>query len=109
MPAKSKPRHKFSMTKIGGDGASVPRKRRWPHILAWLALSALILSTAVHLATKPPPMPAYAAVRGDWQPSEAWLYDRDGQLLDSERINFERRRLAWVPLNAISPAVRTTS
>ncbi|MDR6833176.1 MULTISPECIES: penicillin-binding protein 1C [unclassified Sphingopyxis] len=51
-------------------------------------------------------MPTYAAVRADWQPSEAWLYDRDGQLLDSERVNFERRRLAWVPLNAISPAVR---
>ncbi|WP_293973712.1 penicillin-binding protein 1C [Sphingopyxis sp.] len=51
-------------------------------------------------------MPAYAAVRAVWQPSEAWLYDRDGQLLDSERVNFERRRLAWVPLNAISPAVR---
>lgn len=83
------------------------RHRRWPHILAWLALAALILTTAAHLATKPPPMPTYAAVRADWQPSEAWLYDRDGQLLDSERVNFERRRLAWVPLNAISPAVRT--
>ncbi len=82
------------------------RQRRWPHILAWLALALLILTTAAHLATKPPPMPTYAAVRADWQPSEAWLYDRDGQLLDSERVNFERRRLAWVPLNAISPAVR---
>lgn len=85
---------------------NLPRKRRWPHALAWLALAALILATAAHLATKPPPMPTYAAVRADWQPSEAWLYDRDGQLLDSERVNFERRRLAWVPLNAISPAVR---
>jgi penicillin-binding protein 1C len=82
------------------------RHRRWPHALAWLALAALILTTIAHLATKPPPMPTYAAVRADWQPSEAWLYDRDGQLLDSERVNFERRRLAWVPLNAISPAVR---
>ncbi|MGQ2935048.1 MAG: penicillin-binding protein 1C [Sphingopyxis sp.] len=75
--------------------------------LAWLALALLILTTAAHLATKPPPMPTYAAVRADWQPSEAWLYDRDGQLLDSERVNFERRRLAWVPLKDISPAVRT--
>ena len=82
-------------------------RRTWPHALAWLALALLILTTAAHLATKPPPMPTYAAVRADWQPSEAWLYDRDGQLLDSERVNFERRRLAWVPLNAISPAVRT--
>ena len=82
-------------------------RRSWPHALAWLALALLILTTIAHLATKPPPMPTYAAVRADWQPSEAWLYDRDGQLLDSERVNFERRRLAWVPLKDISPAVRT--
>src|SRR3990167_5615204 len=85
----------------------LPRKRRWPHALAWLAPSALILTTAAPLLARPPPMPAFAAVRADWQPSEAWLYDRDGQLLDSERVNFERRRLAWVPLKDISPAVRT--
>lgn len=84
-----------------------PVRRSWPHALAWLALALLILTTIAHLATKPPPMPTYAAVRADWQPSEAWLYDRDGQLLDSERVNFERRRLAWVPLKDISPAVRT--
>ena len=76
-------------------------------MLAWLALAMLIFTTAAHLATKPLPMPTYTDVRAAWQPSEAWLYDRDGQLLDSERVNFERRRLAWVPLNAISPAVRT--
>ncbi|OHD05347.1 penicillin-binding protein 1C [Sphingopyxis sp. RIFCSPHIGHO2_12_FULL_65_19] len=83
------------------------RKRRLRDALAWLALALLILTTAAHLATKPPAMPAFAAVRADWQPSEAWLYDRDGQLLDSERVDFERRRLAWVPLEDISPAVRT--
>ncbi|GGJ54828.1 penicillin-binding protein 1C [Sphingopyxis bauzanensis] len=81
-------------------------RHRIRDILAWLALALLILTTTAHLATRPPAMPDYAAVRADWQPSEAWLYDRDGQLLDSERVNFERRRLAWVPLNAISPAVR---
>jgi len=94
------------MTKIPETGASAPRHRRWPHALAWAALAALILTTIAHLATKPPPMPTYAAVRADWQPSEAWLYDREGRLLDSERVNFERRRLAWVPLKDISPAVR---
>ena len=83
-------------------------RRRWPHALAWAALAALVLTTAAHLLTRPPAMPGYAAVRADWKPSEAWLYDRDGQLLDSERINFERRRLAWVALKDISPAVRDT-
>lgn len=31
-----------------------------------------------------------------------------GRLLDSERVNFERRRLAQVPLKDINPAVRDT-
>lgn len=83
------------------------RKWRWQDALGWLALATLILATAAHLLTRPPAMPAYETVRADWKPSEAWLYDRDGQLLDSERVDFERRRLAWVPLKAISPDVRT--
>lgn len=91
-----------SVTTWGSTHLRRPRR----DALAWLALALLILTTAAHLATKPPPMPDYATVRADWQPSEAWLYDRDGQLLDSERVNFERRRLAWVPLDDISPAVR---
>lgn len=85
---------------------NLPRKRRWLDALAWLAFASLILVTAAHLLTKPPAMPAFDKVRADWRPSEAWLYDRDGQLLDSERVNFERRRLAWVPLDDISSAVR---
>lgn len=84
------------------------KKRRWHDSLAWLALAALVLTTAAHLLTRPPPMPDFDAVRAAWQPSEAWLYDRDGQLLDSERVNFERRRGAWVPLDRISPALRDT-
>src|SRR3546814_5853117 len=51
-------------------------------------------------------MPAYPDWRADWTPSEAWLYDRDGRLLDTERVDFQRRRLGWVPLKAIAPAVR---
>lgn len=86
---------------------SMTARSRWRDVFAWAALAALILVTAAHLATRPPAMPAFDKVRGDWRPSEAWLYDRDGQLLDSERVNFERRRLAWVSLNDISPAVRT--
>ena len=82
-----------------------PRKP-WRDVLAWAALALLILTTIAHLLTRPPAMPAYTDVRADWRPSEAWLYDRDGRLLDSERVNFERRRLAWVPLKDISPAVR---
>ncbi len=86
----------------------IPPKRRWVDALAWLALALLILTTAAHLLTRPPAMPSYDEVRATWQPSEAWLYDRDGRLLDSERVDFERRRMAWVPLNDIAKPVRDT-
>jgi len=83
-----------------------PPERRLFDAFAWAALAALILVTAAHLVTRPPAMPAYADARAAWQPSEAWLYDRDGRLLDTERVDFQRRRLAWVPLKDVSPAVR---
>ena len=79
-----------------------PRRIRW----WWLLLGALAM-TILALAwwTRPPPMPAYAEVRAAWQPSEAWLYDRNGVLLDSERVDFQQRRGAWVPLTKIGNAV----
>ena len=58
--------------------------------------------------TRPPPIPTYAQVRGAWQPSEAWLYDRHGRLLDSSRVDFAARRLAWTPLDRIAPVARQT-
>lgn len=54
--------------------------------------------------TMPPPLPGYAAVRAAWKPSEAWLYDRNGRLIDSARVDFAARRLAWTPLPEVSPA-----
>lgn len=84
------------------------KRRRLFDALAWAALALLILTTIAHLLTKPPAMPSYDEVRKSWQPSEAWLYDRDGRLLDSERVDFARRRMAWVPLADIAKPVRDT-
>ncbi|MBN8849577.1 MAG: penicillin-binding protein 1C [Sphingomonas sp.] len=58
--------------------------------------------------TRPPPLPGYARVRVEWRPSEAWLYDRNGALLDSSRVDFATRRLAWTPLDQIAPVARAT-
>ncbi|WP_293875844.1 penicillin-binding protein 1C [Sphingomonas sp. UBA978] len=63
---------------------------------------------ALDYVTRPPPLPDYAAVRSRWHPSEAWLYDRHGALIDSARVDFAVRRLAWTPLAAIAPAARDT-
>lgn len=72
-------------------------------------LILLVLAGALlDYATQPPPLPSYAQVRRQWQPSEAWLYDRNGVLIDSARVNFAARRLAWTPIDKVSPATRET-
>ena len=73
-----------------------------------LASGSLLLATFVTLywITLPPALPDYAAVRGHWKPSEAWLYDRHGRLIDSTRVDYQARRLAWVKLADVSPVAR---
>ncbi len=72
----------------------------------WLAvISFLVLLTLTTLYTTPPTLPDYATVRASYKPSEAYLYDARGQLLDAERVDFTIRRLAWVPLADVSPVL----
>ncbi len=71
-----------------------------------IGLIAFILG--LWIATIPPLLPGHKAVVASWKPSEAWLYDRNGELLDSIRVDFRARRLAWVPLNRIAPVVPAT-
>ncbi|TGX41670.1 penicillin-binding protein 1C [Sphingomonas naasensis] len=75
-----------------------------------LTVAALLIGTFVTLAwiTRPPPLPGYAKVVADWRPSEAWLYDRNGKLIDSSRIDYQARRLAWVRLADVSQVTRDT-
>ncbi|QCB42791.1 penicillin-binding protein 1C [Sphingomonas sp. PAMC26645] len=71
-------------------------------------LVLILAAVGFDWATFPPPLPGYAQVRAAWKPSEAWLYDRHGVLIDSARVNFAARRLAWVPLDQIAPVVPAT-
>ncbi|MFM8331971.1 MAG: penicillin-binding protein 1C, partial [Candidatus Methylumidiphilus sp.] len=50
-------------------------------------------------------MPSFQAVKNDWHPSEAYLLDRHGQPLHELRLDFKTRRLPWVALAHISPAL----
>jgi penicillin-binding protein 1C len=70
--------------------------------LALAALCGLGLLTLWFL-TIPPLLPSHQGVVKGWKPSEAWLYDRNGELLDSIRVDFHARRLAWVSLDQMSP------
>ncbi|TFI59042.1 penicillin-binding protein 1C [Sphingomonas parva] len=56
--------------------------------------------------TRPPDLPSYDQVRGDWRASEAWLRARDGRLLETVRVDFKVRRLGWVPIDRVAPALR---
>jgi len=81
--------------------------------LAWLrrspslwVLAPLMALAGLDLWTAPPPLPSYAEAKAAWRPSEAWLKDRNGRLLQTVRIDMAVRRLEWVPLTGVAPAVR---
>lgn len=65
----------------------------------WLFIS-LLLSSDLALAT-----PTFSEVKQQYQPSERWLLARDGQVIQQVRTNMTVRRLAWVPLEEMSPAL----
>lgn len=84
-----------------------PTHRAWwtgPRIAVAAVLTLAAGYAAIDYATLPPRLPTHAAVVKKWTPSEAWLYDREGQLLDSSRVDFQARRLAWTPLDQVAPA-----
>ncbi len=80
-------------------------RQRWRLLALSIPLALFLLGTAL---TQPPRLPDYADIAGEWQPSEAWLHDRDGRVIDSERVNFQARRLDWLAFDQISPAMSET-
>jgi penicillin-binding protein 1C len=49
--------------------------------------------------------PAFVQVVASFASSDAYLLDRHGEVVDRERIDFDVRRLEWVHLTDISPAL----
>ncbi len=69
------------------------------------AVAALALLAWAALRATRPVAPAFDSVRAAHGPTDARLLDRHGEVLDARRIDPVRRRLAWVPLAAVSPAL----
>src|SRR5215469_2090716 len=67
--------------------------------VAAIAFAALLRWTALLS------MPSFAEVCARWRPSDAELLDRHGDVLYEMRVQANGRRLAWVPLADISPAL----
>lgn len=81
-------------------------RRRWQRPLLLVAAAMLAFGVALALLISwPARVPGFAAVQAAYVPSDAWLLDRHGAVLDSKRIRFDVRRLQWVPLSDVSPAL----
>ena len=60
----------------------------------------LLMSTAA-LAD----VPGFNEVKSAWRPSEAYLLDSKGEVLHELRVDFTKRRLDWMPIDEMSPAL----
>ncbi|MEO8314077.1 MAG: penicillin-binding protein 1C [Pseudomonadota bacterium] len=84
--------------------------KRW-RAVKWLVSIAVLglLAVAVVLATLLRPLQpvSFDSVRRAYVPSDGILLDRHDEILDTQRVNFGVRRLAWTPLEEISPALIT--
>jgi membrane peptidoglycan carboxypeptidase len=72
---------------------------------AWLVGLGVTALAAWWIAPPAPRVPAFEAVRAGSRPSDLALLDRHGEAIHAVRVDPTRRRLAWTPLAAISPAL----
>lgn len=79
-----------------------------PRMAAAAALALAVVVTALWLGLDAhvPAPPAFDSVRGAWKPSEVYLLGRSGEIIHEQRVDSRRRRLEWVGLSDISPALQ---
>jgi penicillin-binding protein 1C len=68
---------------------------------AWL----LALGIAMAGACRAAPLPSFADVKAAHRPSDITLLDRHGVAIQTVRVDKDVRRLAWVPIAEMSPAL----
>ncbi len=69
-------------------------------------MAVLILASAVSPAPTFAALPGFVEVRANYKPSDAWLLDRHGEAIAVLRLDNTSRRLPWVALKEISPALQ---
>jgi penicillin-binding protein 1C len=72
---------------------------------ALIAACVIAGLAATVITLQPPGLRSFAEVRSEWRPSDAQLLDRHGDPLYERRIDSHGRRLAWTPLDEVSPAI----
>ena len=73
-------------------------------VRAFVAVMAVLASAGAAVAGGE--LPSFDRVRDGWRSSDAWLLDRDGRPLHRQRVDHGARRLDWIPLDEMSPALR---
>ncbi len=84
------------------------KKRKERFILAAIIILFLAILGAYsffYLYAPAPPPPAFSTIKAGYCRSEAILLDRHGNPLHELRMDPQGRRLEWVPLKQISPAL----
>lgn len=66
--------------------------------------SLLLAASTVLMADRD--IPSFEATRAGYRPSESWLLDRHGEVIAVRRIDDTVRRLEWVSLGEVSPAMQ---
>jgi penicillin-binding protein 1C len=89
----------------GKPGFGSRRTVRAALFTLFLLLFPVLLLVAVAFFPAPRTLPSFQAVREAHRPSEGYLIDRHGEILQQVRADFRGRRLPWVPLPEISPSL----
>ena len=79
--------------------------KTWPTTSAWR--SAVVAVVLGALAAGASALPTFAEVKAAHRPSDVTLLDRHGVTLQTVRVDDSVRRLAWVPIGDMSPALLT--
>lgn len=94
---------------LEGSAAGGDARRRTRPSSAALRGAAVLVGVALVSAAVwfcwPVEVPSLESVRARWTPSDAYLLDRHGEVIDRQRVDFKVRRTEWVPLEAVSPAL----
>ncbi len=80
-------------------------RKRVRLFLLLAGIASLLLGASTFFSADRP-IPTFAETKANYQPSEAWLLDRNGEVIAVKRVDTKVRRLEWVGVNEISPATQ---
>lgn len=75
-------------------------------LVAAVVAPAAALVLLLELGTGTRAVPGFREVRAHHRPSDLLLLDRHGEVLDARRVDLDRRRLEWTPIDLVAPSLR---